>query len=76
MEDKIKTGTENPKYVFIFKLNSKMNIGLSMSSNMSFIVSGKLLTHIHHCIKHDNKDIPFYYMASYGNIILLTHIRK
>ena len=76
MEDTIKICTENPKYVFIFKLNSKMNIGLSMSSNMSFISSGKLLTHRQHCIKHDNKDIPFYNMDSYGNKILFTHIMK
>ena len=59
MEDKINTGTENPKYVFIFKLISKMNIGLSMSSNMAFVFLGKLLTHRKHCIKHDDELYTF-----------------
>ena len=65
MEDKIKTGTENSKYVFIFKINSKMNIGLSILSNMSFICSSKLLTHKQKFIKHDKKGIPFYNIVSY-----------
>ena len=47
-----------------------------MSSNLSYIFSGKLLTHGQYYIQHDDKNVSFYNISSYMNKQLYTHVRK
>ena len=71
------------KYVFYFRLNPKIYVGIPMQSGVSFISSMKLLTHRQQCIADPGIDSnfvsaqgnKFINVCSYANRRLFTHVR-
>ena len=65
------------KYNFVFQLSPSMNISIHMKAGLSFMFSGKFLTHRQSCDK-DGRDSTgtFINFASYGNARLYRHIRN
>ena len=64
-------------YEFLFKLNDKECISLPLTPDITFMFSGKFLSHCQNgntSIEKDNNE--FVNLSSYGNHTLFTHIRE
>ena len=64
-------------YTFLFELKKGETVGIKMSCGISFMFSGKYITH---CQAHNEsiskKNSVFVNIASYGNAKLYNHIKK
>ena len=61
---------------FIFQINPKQNIAIHMNMKLSFLFSGKFLTHRQHCnATTDQNNRQFVNIACYGNKMLYSHIQ-
>ena len=70
------TSGKNSSYNFMIQLKSKMNIGFKLEEGLSFIHSGKYLTHKQMLNENTNdKNDVFINLASYGNEKLYNHLR-
>ena len=65
------------EYRFILQLQQHMNISFKLKYGISFMLSGKFLTHRQQCTHtlHENDDV-FFNLAAYGNKRLYSHINK
>ena len=67
--------SQNRTY-FIFQINPKNNIAIHMNMKLSFLFSGKFLTHRQHCnATTDQNNRQFVNIACYGNKMLYSHIK-
>ena len=65
------------EYAFLFKVKDKNNISLRLAEGVSFVFSGKLLTHRQSCNFPVNmKGETFINFSSYGTNRLFSHIKK
>jgi len=65
------------EYSFLFKVKDKNNISLRLTEGVSFVFSGKLLTHRQSCNFPVNmKGETFINFSSYGTKRLFSHIKK
>ena len=62
--------------VFIFELMDKYTLGVQMETGLSFIFSGKYLTHRQVIPDCNSKDGNFINIASYGSKRLYNHIKS
>ena len=64
------------EFQFVFQLQKYMNVSFKLKYGISFIFSGKLLTHRQQCTLpcEGNNDV-FFNIASYGNNRLYNHIK-
>ena len=64
-------------YRFIFQLQKHLNISYKLKYGVSFMFSGKFLTHSQQCTHpiHEKDDL-FFNLAAYGNKRLYNHINK
>ena len=74
-QDNTKEPTD--EYVFLFDLRKGETIGLKMTHSISFMFSGKYLTHRQaHNEFTPNENSVFVNLASYGNSKLYSHIKN
>ena len=74
-QDIIKESTD--EYTFLFDLKKGETVGVKMVYGISFMFSGKYLTHRQaHNESTANKNSVFVNLASYGNSKLYNHIKK
>ena len=65
------------EYSFLFSIKDKINISITLTEGISFIFSGKLLTHRQSCnFPVDMKGETFINFSSYGTKRLFSHIKK
>ena len=65
------------EYSFLFKIKDKNNISIRLTEGISFVFSGKLLTHRQSCnFPVDMKGETFINFSSYGTKRLFSHIKK
>ena len=66
-----------PEYNFIFDLKKGQTIGLSLQPGLSFMYSGKYMTHRQSINQnHANANEVFINLASYGNERLYNHLKS
>ena len=64
------------EFQFVFQLQKFVNVSLKLKHGISFICSGKFLTHRQHCTLPCKGDSDvFFDIASYGNNRLYSHIK-
>ena len=64
-------------YAFFFKVQDKHNVSIKLSEGLTFVFSGKLLTHRQSCNKESSiENELFINFASYGTQRLFTHIKN
>ena len=69
----------NRHYQFLFQFSEGNTIGIDMTQNVSFVFSGKLLTHRQSSYQtglNSNESDVFLNVSSYGPKRLFSHIRK
>ena len=71
------TSLANAEYNFLFKFQDRQILGINMLPGVSFIFSGKFMTHKRYCnVDVHPRDNCFVNFGSYGNERLYRHIRK
>ena len=67
---------EGKDYHFLFKLNSEQSISLNMNKPLTFMFSGKCLTHKQSTFEDGNDiDNTFYNFATYTNKKIFNHVK-
>ena len=73
----VKMKNEKKVYRFIFQLKKHLNISFKLKYGVSFMFSGKCLTHRQQCSHPiQEKNDLFFNIAAYGNKRLYSHINK
>ena len=71
------TSPANIEYNFLFKIQDRQILGINMLPGVSFMFSGKYMTHKQYCnVDAHPRENCFVNFGSYGNERLYRHIRK
>ena len=63
--------------VFLININDENTFAFPMTHNLSFVFSGKFITHRQHCdAKCYNDSSLFYNIVCYGNKRLYSHLKN